>query len=124
MSPEQVFLLIAAVLAWPFALWVLYLAYCTLRVSEKNGKFAATPWPVKVFSYAALAAGWLLDAGFNIVIGTIAFVELPQELTFTDRCSRHMIESGWRGKIARWVCESWLNPMEAGHCHPQLIRRG
>ena len=115
----HVLLFVAGILAWPFALWVLYLAYCTLRVSQANRKFEMTPWPVKVFSYAALMVGWLLDATFNIVIGTLAFVELPHELTFTDRCSRHMMEEGWRGRIARWVCESWLNPMEEGHCHPK-----
>jgi hypothetical protein len=118
MSTWQVMLFLAGILAWPFALWVLYLAYCTLRVSEQNGKFAMTPWPVKVFSYTALAVGWLLDVAFNMVAGSVMFLEPPHELTFTDRCSRHMDEPNWRGKIARWVCDGWLNPMEAGHCHP------
>lgn len=103
------------------SLWVLYLAYCTLNVSRRSGKFAMTPWPVRALSYAILAVAVVGDVVFNITIGTLSFLELPsmKRITFTKRCAFHMRDVGWRGAIARWVCSSWLNPFEENHCKQQ-----
>lgn len=102
----------------PFALYVFYLAYCTLHVARDNGKLAATPLLVRAVAWLILCIGYALDVLFNVTVGTLMFLELPnvRRLTFTARCSAHLQTQGWRGDRARWVCFGWLNPFEAGHC--------
>jgi hypothetical protein len=97
-------------------LWALFLMYCALHASIKNGKFYITPWPVRSISYALLFMMVGADAVFNLTIGSIVFLELPKSWMFTTRCSSHLDESGWRGDLARWICNGWLNPFEEGHC--------
>lgn len=44
----------------------------------------------------------LIDALFDLVIGSIIFVELPfiHGITFSQRCCYHLNDNGFRGKIA------------------------
>jgi hypothetical protein len=97
-------------------LWTLFLTYCALHASIKSGKFYATPWPVRAMSYLLLAVMGGVDAIFNITIGSAVFLELPKSWMFTTRCSSHLNDFDWRGDLARWVCNGWLNPFEEGHC--------
>lgn len=108
---------IAAVLM-TFALYVLFLAYCTVNVARKNGKLAMAPRVVQALAYTAVGIGFVLDVLFNIFIGSFMFLELPhyRRLTFTARCKSHLEDQGWRGGRARAICDGWLNPFEAGHC--------
>jgi hypothetical protein len=110
--------IVVSVLLMPFALYVFYLAYCTLRVARDNGKLAATPLVVRSVAWLILAIGYVLDVLFNVTFGSVMFWEWPhfRRLLFTARCNSHLEASGRRGEIARWVCFGWLNPFEAGHC--------
>lgn len=105
-------------LAVTWLLFVFYLAYCTLNAMWKRDRFASLPLPAKVFAGTTLAVAVVLDVLFNVTIGSTAFLELPEwrRATFTMRCKKHMHADTWRGKLARWVCEGWLNPAEPGHC--------
>lgn len=100
-------------------LFAFYLSYCTLRVARENGKLQMAPKIVQAMCWLILGLAFLLDIAFNITVGTIAFLELPslRRPTFTQRCEKHMQAAGFRGRLARWVCDGWLNPFEAGHCH-------
>lgn len=110
--------LIALAVIGTASLFALYLAYCTLRVARDNGKLAKAPVIVRGLCWALLICGLVLDVLFNIFIGSVMFRELPsiRRLTFTARCTSHFSASGFRGDLARWVCEGWLNPFEADHC--------
>jgi hypothetical protein len=113
-----------------FVLYMLFLSYCTLRQMKDSGRLAAMPVVARVHCYALLGFTLALDILFNVTIGTLLFVELPdfssvKSLTFTARCKRWQFEgilyaegrlARWRGNIARWVCNGWLNPGEPGHC--------
>jgi hypothetical protein len=109
---------VVPLLALALGLWALFLMYCALHASIKNGKFYITlfPWPVRSISYALLFMMVGADAVFNLTIGSIVFLELPKSWMFTTSCSSHLEESGWRGDLARWICNGWLNPFEEGHC--------
>jgi hypothetical protein len=111
-------LLLLAILGWTVALYVFFLAYVTLMAARKNGKLAAAPRIVQGVAYSVLIVAWVLDVAFNFVIGSLIFLEAPnlRRLTFTNRCGDHMSDLNWRGRIARWVCQSWLNPFDDGHC--------
>ena len=59
---------------------------------------------------------WFVDVGFNLVIGSILFMEPPRQLTLTQRCDSHLHDKGFRGSIARALCNHILNVFEPGHC--------
>ena len=103
-------------IALVFITFLLYLAYVTLRVAHDNGKLKRAPIPVRIVCYAILTAAVVCDAVFNVTLGSLLFLEPPRQWLFTERCALHRHEDGWRGRLARWVCEGWLNPFEAGHC--------
>jgi hypothetical protein len=101
-----------------FALYVFFLAYVTLWQAKRNGKLAMTPLPVRIMAWTILVIAVVLDVAFNVIVGSLLFLELPElrRLLFTARCKKWMDRSGWRGDIARWVCDGWLNPFQDGHC--------
>jgi hypothetical protein len=90
-------------------------------------------WFWKAFIYPLALLGLWLDIAFNLTVGTIMFLELPRELTFTSRCKRHKlgqivviktppsqaefgVEFGWRYDLANWWCKQ-LNQIDLnGHC--------
>lgn len=105
-------------IALAYCLFVLYLAYVALWVAHKNGKLAAAPWPVRAVAWSILVVALVLDAVFNVTVGSVVFLEPPElrRLLFTARCAKWRDTMGWRGRFARWFCESWMNPFQAGHC--------
>lgn len=110
-------ILFYALLAAPL-LWGLFLMYCAIMASRRSGKFYLAPWPVRAMSYALLALLVVTDVAFNFTIGSALFLESPDihQPTFTERCAQHLAALDWRGRIARWVCDGWLNPFEEDHC--------
>lgn len=73
-------------------------------------------------SAKALLLPWLylglgLDIAMNVLIASVVFLELPKELTISERVRRHEHESaGYRYLLAVWICEGWLRPTDPGHC--------
>lgn len=109
-------LLEAAALA--YLLFIFYLAYCAIWEARRLGRLAAAPLAVKAIVYSILAVGVVLDAAFNVTVGSALFLEPPnlRRPLFTARCKAHLEDEGWRGRIARFVCDGWLNPFQPGHC--------
>lgn len=105
----------AALLA--YGLFLYYLAYVTLIQAKKVGTFDQLRPYVKVICWSILITAGVLDFLFNVIIGSVLFLDIPRELMFTSRCERHMSKQDWRGSLARWFCRSWLNPFTANHCH-------
>jgi hypothetical protein len=71
------------------------------------------------FGYLMLFEGAVYDFLLNVVVGTIAFAEPPQEWLFTVRCERHLTDPpdslSWHR--ADWFCKNWLDPYQiGGHC--------
>lgn len=91
--------------------WLFYLALMNLkRVRNDLHPFA------KFNAYLLLGIGFPLDVALNTVVGSILFLELPEEYLLTSRLQRHKRLGGWRGDIARWMCEHLLNQFDSGHC--------
>lgn len=108
-----VYALIAAISLWGF-----FLMYCAIMASRRSGKFYLAPWPVRLLSYMLLAVLVVADVAFNLTVGTLLFAELPNlyRPTFTQRCSTHLDDTDWRGRLSTWICTGWLSPFEASHC--------
>lgn len=100
------------------ALFVFYLAYVAILVAKKNGKLDTAPRIVRAVCWLNLAFAVCLDALFNVTLGSIIFLEPPElhRLMFTARCAKWRDDRGYRGAIATWVCDGWLNPFQANHC--------
>jgi len=74
----------------------------------------------RVHAYMLVGIALVLDAIFNVVIGTIMFAELPREPLFTSRLKRHKKVNGdnWRGRAADWFCSCLLDQFDprGDHC--------
>lgn len=97
--------------------WIFYLAVMNLKRNQDKLTFAA-----KLIAYPVAFVGVLSDALFNVLLGTLFFVELPKEWLFTHRLERHIQQSaGYRLRFAMWFCINLLDPFDpAGeHCKRQ-----
>lgn len=99
-------------------LWAMFLIYCAVNASRKSGKFEQTPKIVQWMSYMLIAPMWAFDVFYNCTFAWALFREPPslRALTYTARLSSHYTEEGWRGDLARSICDSWIQPFEPGHC--------
>ena len=95
--------------------WTMYLAVMNLKRNRDKATTTA-----KVFAYPMIAVGLIIDVLFNVFIGSLLFLELPQfdRLLFTARLSYHKDDGNWRQSIARWFCDNFLNPFDptGEHC--------
>jgi hypothetical protein len=103
-------------LLWIYLLYLHFLAYVAIYAAKKSGTLDQLPVPAKALAYFILICAYGIDVAFNMIIGTLIFLELPYTWTFTARCELYMYDDNWRGKLARWICK-WLNPIQTGHCH-------
>jgi len=97
---------------------VFYLAVMNL----KRNREALTPI-VKVFAYPILAVGLVLDMIFNFTIGTLMFLEIPQEWLMTARLNRHLLDrhNDWRDKVADWFAKNFLDPFDPKGTHVKRL---
>ena len=95
--------------------WGIYLTIMHLKTLRDQNKL--TP-AAKVLGYPWVFIFLFMDVAYNIVIGSIIFLELPHEWLFTARVSRLNDGDNWRGKLARYLCTQLLDPFDpAGkHC--------
>lgn len=93
--------------------WLFYLA--VMNLDRRKDELT---WKQKIFTYPILWVGLLLDVSFNLIEGTVMFMELPRETLFTPRCARHIHDPGWRGSVVRFWCHNFLNPYDksGNHC--------
>lgn len=98
-------------IAWAYGLWVLFIFAMAARWA----------WPrlgitVKALLVLPVLVAVVGDMGLN-VMATLPFFDAPRELMFTQRMNRYKKEGGIRGKIAAYICRTFLDPFEqGGHC--------
>lgn len=92
------------------ATWIFYLAVMMLRTQRDT-----MPAVARRFAYVVLGIGYVLDALLNLASSAI-FLELPREILFTGRMQRHIKSGGWRGRLAKWFCDTLLEPFDKNHC--------
>lgn len=107
--------ILAAFLLLLPAMWTFYLAVMHLDTARRRGTLTTA---AKVIGYPLLAVGLALDVLFNALWGSLLFLEPPRELLFTARVSRLNDDTGWRGKLACWICLELLDPFDPSgkHC--------
>lgn len=100
-----------------YALWVFYLAVMALFSAKQKGTISKV---ALFFGWPVLIVGALIDFVLNVFLLTFIFLERPREWLITQRLARHIKKgSGWRQKLAKWVCANFLDafdPDHRGHC--------
>lgn len=99
-----------------FGLWVIYVFVMYLK-RKRDYLRARGGWRL-ILGYIVAVTGWVLDVLYNIVWGSVIFLQLPHysRLTFTARLKYNKTRPGWRNRLAIWFCETLLNPYDSGHC--------
>lgn len=99
-------------LLFTFWTWGAYLSVMNLmRVKE------TMTWETKLFAYPLAFVGVLSDFIYNVIIGTVLFLELPREWLLTARLKRHLNDNDFQGSIARWLCRHLLDPFDPKGTH-------
>lgn len=103
---------ILGIIVFTFFTWRMYLSVMNLmRVKE------TLTTETKCFAYPLAAIGVIADFLYNVIVGTILFLELPQELLLTKRLKRHIGNEDWQGSIARRLCRHLLDPFDPKGTH-------
>ena len=101
------------VLGFTFFTWGFYVSVMNL-LREKD----KLTWQTKLFAYPLAFLGVLTDFIYNVIVGTLMFLEIPKEWLLTKRLQRHLNEESWRGGLSRWLCTYLLDPFDpkGSHC--------
>lgn len=91
-----------------YVLWVCYVAVMSLRDKREAGQFRVLD---KLFGYPTLIVGYAIDLLVNVVVASVLYLEMPQELTLSSRSLRHAREpiqsptwlDRWRKALALWL---------------------
>ncbi len=104
-------------LAW-FTVATCYVALIHLKKLRKQGK------PLLFWTASLLVpgiVGWLVDVLFmNFVVGTVAYLELPHELTFSARIQRKYLAelaNGKQRKFTTWWAARLNEIDDSPHIH-------
>lgn len=97
------------VLLYLYGFFLGFLAYSSAKQAWFRLKIG-----VRVLLIPAFLFFGLIDVVFNITAGTLLFLEVPRDLTFSQRCSRHLCDAGWRGKVANAFAVP-LNAIDPNH---------
>lgn len=110
-----VYLLLMPFMLPLYLLWFLYLGVMNLKRAYDAGTLPETAY---CLGLPLLGIGYLYDALMNLTVMTVLMLELPRELLVTARVSRHQrCSSGWRYRIAHWMCKNLLDPFDPSGCH-------
>jgi len=93
--------------------YISYVYIMRLRQKRDEGRL---PSVMAIMIYPVVILGVIYDVLFNIFVGSVMFIELPQEWLFTARLKRIKKEDSWKAPIAKWFCTHLLNPHDPGHC--------
>lgn len=68
-----------------------------------------------LFYYPILLVGSIVDLVVNVTWFTLIFLDIPKEFLLTKRVERLKTVSGYRGKVALYLC-GLMNRIKPQHC--------
>lgn len=86
----------------------LYRAHLDKRLTRLTYTLAA-PW---------LVIGFAVDVLANLIIAPVVFLDMPSEWLVTTRLKRYIAGTGWRGRLAKNICDHLLDVFDprGNHC--------
>lgn len=97
--------------AWMYLLFLGFTMYASIIQAWWKLKIG-----IKIMLVPVLLVFGGLDASFDLVVGSILFLELPRKFTFSQRLCRHLNDAGWRGHVAGAFAVP-LNAIYPDHIH-------
>lgn len=97
-----------------YLFFIMYVAGMGMVRAHAEGKLNGVLW---VLCLPFVALSWVIDVLHNVTVFTLIFVELPRELTVTERLKRHVTQQTFRGKLARWIADTLLNSFDHTNNH-------
>ncbi len=73
-------------------------------------------WALSIMCLPFVATSYIFNVVNNITVFSLVFWELPKDWTVSERMKRHYHEHTYRGKIARWICDTLLKSFDVDHC--------
>lgn len=106
-------LLWSAVYLWAF--WGLYVLVMGIYRAKLAGRLTSLHM---VLGAPYVLIGYFVDVFANCTIAWIFFWERPRELLVTTRLKRYVEQTGWRRKVAVWICDRLLDIYDptGNHC--------
>lgn len=113
-NPWHLLTVVGVFVGSTYVLWMFYLAVMSLMRARDAGKLSR---PAYILGLPILWTGLFIDCVVNIFVASVVFLEPPRELLVTSRLTRLVHRnSGWRGKLALWVCINLLDQFDpSGH---------
>ena len=97
--------------------FMLFLAVMKLRDARDLGTLRGLNWTVIWLAYSLLFVGLIMDVLLNWIVLTALFLEPPREVLSTMRVKRlKNTTTGWRQRLAAWLCANFLTPFDNHHC--------
>jgi len=99
---------------------VLYTIFAIVFTIQNDTDIVLLPWFYKGLYYGLFAVGYIGDVFWNLVFGTVLFMQSPlwtKDQTLTKRM-RHILRTehlGFRPAIANFICDL-LHPFDNYHC--------
>lgn len=100
-------------------LWLLYIPAATLVNKHKEDRFVGL---LQFLVFFFVSIFYVLDVLFNYTYACILFMDKPRgdDWTLTARLKYYLHtppwESGWRGRLASFMCRYMIEPWDFGHC--------
>jgi hypothetical protein len=92
----------------------MYVASMAMLRAHHEKKLNGVLW---VLCLPFVALSLVIDVAHNVTVFTHIFVDLPRELTVTERLKRHVTQQTFRGKLARWIADTLLNSFDHTGSH-------
>jgi hypothetical protein len=109
------FKIIGIAVASVYLLFGLYLLVMPLKRNQQAGNLTIEE---KVLGYPWVVVMLVVDFAFNVVFGTLIFLELPKQLLLTTRLDEMLSRTGWRKDVAHYICTRYLDRFDPDgkHC--------
>ena len=97
-----------------YLFFIMYVASMAMIRAHAEKKLNGLLW---VLCLPFVAVSIVLDFINNLIVFTLLFAELPREWLVTERLKRHVKQHTIRGKVARYIGNTILNPFDHSGDH-------
>ena len=94
-----------------YALWPLYVFVMAMLRARAAGTTTVTAW---FLAFPLVVSAITLDILLNYTLFALLTWDTPRkgEVTFSQRLDRLVTDGGWRGRAARWLAKTLLDPYD------------
>ena len=97
-----------------FVLWLFFINVMTWKKHREH-----IPKVLQYPLYVIALVGYVVDVVFNLVYGSIIFMEWPKQWTLSKRLRELLIrmpKSSYKWKVAYFMCTKMIEPWDWNHC--------